>query len=338
MKILNLDRVLKSLYAPKYFNDSDIKTLMINKDNYLATVLLSRGSEKNKKIYETFDHDFSLYLNKIPQSLMKKNVGFIFNKKLIFIGAAKNSELVDVSRCFVSKDLKFAGTLLNSYALDIEIGTGNTPQIDECILASYMATLRAATIINKQTILKDTEFHKLVTSFLLLLFMKIFKKQINITSSVQRSLIHFIVIYLYMKQFLEMKHLKILHMIEKEFVDDLISKDDYEKIKDYGERLQPFTSFKDIFKIFNEFSIISDSSQKLMFQFIKIVDKNAFYAVIGSLDALVAALICSKYPTDLISKNFSVGLEFQNKLEEKMSKYIEKMQFDTSLVNNSEEK
>ena len=66
-----------------------------------------------------------------------------------------------------------------------------------------------------------------------------------------------------------------------------------------------------------------------MMSIIKYIDKNGFYAIIGSLDNLVAAIILSKYPTELISRGFAANYDIQDKIEKKISTYLDKLSYES---------
>lgn len=324
--MINFEKKLIKDYKPKFFNQSEIeKFLKTNEENILIVI----RDKKNKRVYETFDSDFSAYLEKLPSSIMKKQVGQIFNRKLVYIGTSKNKEYTIISRVLLSRNEKLAGVVLNSYALDISLSTGSTPQIDEAICATYYGLIRAAIIDSKQEIKKDIEFHKVVTSFIFLLYLKMFGRQLSVSSASQKYLLHLLCVYLYFRQFFEEKHNRVIYLIEKYFVGDLISKDEYEKFSNQVEKFSPYTSFKDIPRALNDLNLTSINQQQLMMLIIKYVDKVGFYSLIGSLDNLIASSIISKYPTELISRSFSANGDVQDKIEKIVDKYINKLSYES---------
>lgn len=228
MILKNIEKFLAREFKPKFFNQSDINNLMTSIEDQLVLVVRSKN---NQKSYNTFDEDFSAYLSKLPASTMKKQVQQIFNRQLVYFGPSKNRDFVINSRALVSKSEKLVGIVLNSHALDININTGSTPQIDEAIYATYYGVVRAAAVINKQEIKKDYELHKLVTSFIFLLMLRIFGKNLNVMSSSHKSLLHLLCVYIYFKQFFDERHAHIINLIEKKFVGDIIDKTDYENYK-----------------------------------------------------------------------------------------------------------
>ena len=326
MILKNIEKFLAREFKPKFFNQSDINNLMTNVEDQLVLVVRSKN---NQKSYNNFDEDFSAYLTKLPASIMKKQVQQIFNRQLVYFGPSKNRDYVINSRGLISKNEKLVGIVLNSYALDININTGSTPQIDEAIHSTYYGLIRSAAVINKQEIKKDIELHKLVTSFLFLLMLRIFGKNLNVMSSSQKVLLQLLCVYIYYRQFFDERHAHIIHLIEKKYVGDVISKDDYENYKVTVDKFAPYTSFKDLPRAINDFNLSNVNSQQLMMFIIKHIDKSGFYAVIGSFDYLVASIILSKYPTEIISKGFATNTEIQNRIEKIFDKYINKLSYES---------
>ncbi len=50
--------------------------------------------------------------------------------------------------------------------------------------------------------------------------------------------------------------------------------------------------------------------------------------MLGTLDQLIASIILAKYPTEIVSKGFTTNRELQNKIENKVDKYIKKISFE----------
>ena len=332
----NIAERLKNDFTPRLFNSNVIEDML--KTNEVKVIIVLRN-EENSKAYENFDNDFGLYLEKLPNSSMKKIVSFIFNKKLVFYGTAKNEDGTAISRCLISKNDKLAGIVLNSYALDISISKGDTPQIDECIYATYSGIIRAATILRKQEIRKDYELHKLISSYVYLLFLKILGKHITISQQ-QKEQLQLICAYLFYRQFLEEKHDGAIKKVQKAFVGDIIEKKNFDEYKDSLEKLIPFNSFKDFPRVVQELNIATITQQQTMMLIIKVVEKFGFYSLIGSLDGLLSVILLSKYPTDLVSRGLMVNNEIQDKIEKKMEKYINLLAFDDEFVflSNKKEK
>ena len=113
----------------------------------------------NKKIYETFDEQFKLFLYKLPKNNVKVIVEKMFNSKLIYFGYSRTEIKRIFARVVLDKN-KLVGIILNPSVLGIDIATGETDAIDSCIYASYYGALRAAMLIYKDDVAKNLPLHK----------------------------------------------------------------------------------------------------------------------------------------------------------------------------------
>ena len=326
-----IEKLLKK-FPPQNFTSNPIENVL--KENESKVILLLRN-EKNAESYNGFDTDFDQYLNKLPTSLMKKYVSNLFTNNLVFIGTAKNTDITTLSRVLITTDDKLAGVVLNAYALDIKLTKGETPQIDECIYATYAGIIRAACLTRKTEIRRDKDLHKSMTTFLFLLFLKMLGKQMTVAPQ-QKTLLHLVCIYLYYRHFLQEKHSTTIMNIERDYVGDLIQKDLYEQLKDKVDKLVSFDSMKDISRIIYDYHIAQLTPQQILMMLIKTVGQSGFYALIGSLDGLVAAAILSKYPTELISKNLLTSNDVHDTIETLVSKHIDKIVYASSIFEFKE--
>lgn len=269
---MNAQTLLKKLdsdYAPKFFNSSIIDEFLKNNEKKVVIVL---RIPENEKAYVNFDKDFSIYLGKLPNSPLKKAIGFLYNKKLIFYGTAKNTDGKTYSRVLISKNEKLAGVVLNAYALDISLRDGTTPSIDECIYASYFGLIRAAVIIHKQEVKRDKELLRYLTNVLSILILKILGKHITIDRR-EKSLIQLICIYLFYRQFLEEKHTSVVKTIHKKY-GDLFTADELKTYSSYLEKLKTFSNFKDIPQIIQLFGLADINPSQLMMILIRALGAN----------------------------------------------------------------
>ena len=319
----DLIKKLDGEYQPQFFNSSEIEDFLKSNENKVILVLRLK---ENENAYANFDKDFSAFLNKLPNSPLKTAVGSLVNKNLVFFGTAKNVDGTTYSRALISKNEKLAGIVLNSYALDISLKEGTTPSIDECIYSTYYGLIRAAVLIHKEDIKKDRELQKLISDFLFGLVMRVIGRNISITPQ-QKQFLQLIITYIFHKQFCEEKHARIIKILNKNYSDSF-DKETLEKYKQYIEKLDSFNSLKDLPKIVQNFNISDINPSQLTMNLIRSVGSQGFHVLLGSLDQLVASIILAKYPTEIVSKGFSANHDLQAKIESKISKYINKVNFE----------
>ena len=321
--VKDLLKKLNVEYTPKLFNSSEIETFLKENENKVILVL---RLDENKTAYDNFDKDFTAFLDKLPNSPLKTAVGTLINKQLVFFGTAKNVDGTTYSRALISKNEKLAGIVLNSYALDISLKDGRTPSIDECIYSTYYGIVRSAVLIHKEEIKKDRELQKNVSEFLTGLIMRVIGRSMTVDAN-QKRFIQLIVTYLFFKQFCEEKHAKIVKLISK-YYSDIFDKDSLERYSQHIEKLDSFSSIKDLPKIIQLFNLSEMNSSQLTMNLIRSVGSQGFHVLLGSLDQLIASIVLAKYPTEIVGKGFSTNRELQNKIENKIDKYIKKIKFE----------
>jgi len=326
---------LKS-FNPRFFNQSALEALLKNSENKI--ILTLRTDPNHVAAYKKFDETYSAYLSKIPQSTMKTYVSALFNKKLVFFGVSQNKEGNIFSRALITKTDKLAGIVVNAYAIDISLVTGETSSIDEAIHATYSGLVRSAAILNKVQIKKDYELHKYLTNYIYMFFLKLLGKHFSMTNNIQKSILHIICIYLFYKQFMEEKHSGAIKTIEKYYLDGKfgVNKEDYNQIKDRFEKIQSFDSFKEFPRVSEELNLTTLNTQQMTMFMIKTLDKAGFYSLCGSLDMFLMLPILSKYPTELISRNLLVNSHLQDQIENKLESYLKSVEFDDSFLRLSE--
>ncbi|MFW5799508.1 MAG: hypothetical protein ACOCV8_01735, partial [Spirochaetota bacterium] len=138
-------------YPPKYFSDTDINKLLLKGDKNL---ILLRKSKETLPIYNRLNEDIKLYLSKLPNSIAKKIVNDLYNRdKIYIVTSTSKTETGVISRAFM--DNKLMGIGLISNELDIDLKTGESSDIDECIYAAYQGMIRASCVLFQDKIKKD---------------------------------------------------------------------------------------------------------------------------------------------------------------------------------------
>ena len=264
--LLDTKEKVDSDLSPKVFNDEGKITDFLKTQEGHICYLFNRYEAR----YTTFDKDFADMLESSPNNMMKRHVGALFNQKLVFYGSTENNSGEVFSRVLITKTDKVAGVLNNSFALDIDLTTGHI-KTNDILYATYHGLLRAASIIFKQEVLKDTELHQYVTTFLYTLFLKLLGRSLSVESD-QKKLLHLIVIYLYHKQFLEQKHPTIIKKINRNYTE-LFSKEELDRFQIFLDKLISFDGFKDFSKIASSMNLSTYSSSQIMMYLLSLVGK-----------------------------------------------------------------
>ena len=220
---------------------------------------------------------------------------------------------------------KLSGVVLNTEKLNIDINKGETNNIDNCIYAVYYGLIRASILLNKRSIKSDKELHKLLTTYLFLMYLKVLGKN-NIYSKKQKILIHLVCIYIYYIYFFNEKHSYSLSIIKRDYMD-IIDKEIYNEFYKMIKDNKGYNSIKDIPKLLVDLKISFKDPKQVYMTMIKILTPMGFYTFIGPFDQFVSSMILCKYPTDLFSRNGVTNIKIHNSVEEKIERLIKKISY-----------
>ena len=315
----DVDKSFKSYF----FSDSDVNSILQDNEQ---KILIMFDDKKNAERYSAFREDFVLYLSKLPNSIMKQQVQNLYNRNLIFLGISKiKSDNVFV-RLLLMTDEKLAGVVLDTQQLNIDPESGKSETIDECVYASYFGLIRAAVLLNKESVQRDKDLHKLMTTYLYLLVVKAIGAG-KIYSEKHRNFIHILVIYIYYKNYLKQKHSSIISTIEREYEKVVGGKEILDEFLPSLENLEGYSTIKDLPKILIDTKIYGDPPNNLIVALIKILKPIGFYALLGSLDYFIGLVVISKYPVDFFSRESCISQKVQDGIEEIMDGYMNKVKY-----------
>lgn len=312
----NIDRI----FPPKFFNSTPINTFLQTKEQniYVIERINDDGTYKN------FDELFRIYLSKLPNSHAKKYVTTLFNKNMIYIGTSTNSKNDAIFSRILLQNNKLSGIVLDSSVLDIDVSTGNTTSIDDCIYASYFGLIRASMLANQQYVMKDTNLHKLLSNYVYLLTLKFLGQQVTHNPK-YKTLIHLAVVYIYYRHFLAQKHISAIATIKRDY-KDAFEKSYLDEFLPTLNDLSKYNTMRDLPKVLIDLKLSIDPPNRVMVKMLQLFENVGFYSFIGPFDRFVPMAILSQYPTDLFNKNVLTNDKVHRAVEEKVVKYIEKVQ------------
>lgn len=320
---------LNKSFQTNFFSDTDVNTILRTDEQKIF--ILKRSD--NPDIYDTFQQDFSNYLTKMPANIVKENIRNLLNKNLIFLGIAKIKPDNVIVRSLITTDDKLAGLALDSQQLGVDPTTGAADSIDECIYASYFGLIRSAVLINKSDIRQNKDLHKLLTTYLYLMFLKVIGSD-KLYSEKQKTLVHILSIYIYYKHYLKEKHSYILSILQRDY-DKFIGKESIEEFLPVLEKMQSYTSLKEFPKMLIDAKVITESPNAMIMSLLKMFKPMGFYSLIGPLDYFISLVIITKYPIEFVGDKAPSNEKIQNAVEEIMSKYIDKIKYDLTAVGKN---
>jgi hypothetical protein len=318
---------LNKKFQPMFFSDTDVNTILSLDEQ---KIFIIERDKEGLPIYDTFNQDFSKYLTKMPNNVVKETCRNLLNKNLIFLGIAKTKPDNVVVRSFITSDDKFAGVALDSQQLGVDPTTGSADSIDECIYATYFGLIRSVVSINKSEIRQNKDLHKLLSTYLYLLFLKVIGSD-KLYSEKQKAFVHILSIYIYYKHYLKERHSYIVTILRRDY-EKFVGKEFFEEFLPNLEKVQGYTSLKDFPKMLIDTKIINESPNVITMSLLKMLKPMGFYSLVGPLDYFIALVVITKYPVEFIGGKAPTNDKIQDAVEEIISKYIDKIKYDLTAV------
>ena len=318
---------LNKTFQPSFFSDTEVNKILSEDEQKIYVLFRDKD---NASIYDTFTSDFSQYLSKMPNNVVKTNCQSLLNKNLIYLGIAKIKPDNVVVRPLVTTDYKLTGMVLDSQQLGVDPTTGSSNSIDECVYATYFGLIRSAVLINKSALRQNKDLHKLLSTYLYLLFLKAIGSD-KLYSDKQKALVHMLSIYIYYKHYLKERHNYIISIIERDY-GKFIGKEYLEEFLPTLDKMANYTSVKDFPKMLTDAKVINESPNILTMSLLRMLKPMGFYCLIGPLDYFIPLVIITKYPVEFIGSKVPSNDKIQNAVEEIMVDYIDKIKYDLSIV------
>lgn len=313
-------------FPSRHFDNSPVSDVFTTGE---INILWYDKDDENRSMYSAFNENFKLFLTKMQTGYVKKYVEFVFNKDLVFVGISKIKNPV-FSRLLTTETNKVAGIVLDGDDLDINFRTGETPNIDDCIYATYYSLIRSAVILNKDVVSRDKELHKNLAIYLNQIFLRSLGKG-TIYNDKQKNAILIACIYIYHRHYLQQRHLAALSLLKRNY-KNIVDKNTLDQIYPALESTSKYSSISDIPKILIDLKIISTNPNIITMNLLKNLGTAGFYDLIGSLDVFIGFVVLSRYPTGLFPRTAIVSDKLHKNVEEIMVKYLNKVEYDTKAI------
>lgn len=321
---------LNKRFQPQSFNKSPADNILITPEKKISVVY---HRPENKHSYENFNDQFGLFLSKLPNNNVKRYVHNLYNKKIIFMGDVQGNDNNEIFARVLLTNNKLSGVVLNKDNLDIDLHTGDTNRIDDCIYATYFGLIRAAILTNSSKIRSDKDLHKLLTTYLYLMFIKIIGKN-SIFSKKQKDILHLVCIYIYHICFFNEKHTYVLSIIKRDY-KDVTNKEIFDEFFEMINDNKGYSNIKDIPKLLIDLKLYFKDPKQSYMTMIQMLKPIGFYTFVGPLDQFIASMILTKYPTDLFSRNGVTNQKIHDSVEDIICKYISKLSYEIKGIPSS---
>lgn len=306
----------------KSFAKSDIDNILLS--SRTSIIYFEKNDPKFKALYERFNQDFSLYLNKLPNTPAKKYVTEVFNRDLVYLGINQLAR----SEGFFVKVMDFGDSLsaivLDIKDLEIDIKTGETKNIDDCIYAAYYGFLKATVIANKNGIRGDKKLLEMLAQYLYLIVISTLDSKSSFNTQKQKFFVKIICYYAFYRYFIKESFSLTVKRLEAIFSDN---SEEFQEFKPKFKDIEKYESVKDIPKMLIDTRISIVDPNTFIISLIKKFKQHGFYCILGPLDLFVSFVITCKYPFALFTENSSLNSDLQNKIEEAMIPYMKKVKF-----------
>jgi hypothetical protein len=324
--MLDMNRESKQ-FPPKSFSDSPVQDVF-NKGEFNIAWL--KKVEENKHIYDTFNESFKLMLSKLPANHAKKFVDFVFKKGLVFVGYSITKSPIVFNRLLLTSTNKVSGIVLDSTDLDINLRTGETHRVDDCIYSIYYGLLRAAVIVGDGKLRQDVELNKNLAIYVNQVVLRTLGKG-AVYSTEQKDIIFGACAYLYHRHYLSQKHPMALVKVKSNY-KDIINKANIDKIIELLDKTSKYSTMKDISNLLVDLKIVTGNPNKVMLSLLKQLGPTGFYCFVGSLDFFLAAVVLAKYPTGLFPKSMMVSDKLHTTVENISANYLKKVEYDVTAI------
>lgn len=302
--------------------NSSLKEILITQPSDFMFVYRNQGGVVDEA-YKKFDQDFSTYLSKLPNNSVKKYVSELFNRNLIVFGNA-SSKAANIN--FVRTDIqgdKLKAVALDIRDFDIDIKTGETRNIDECIYASYFGFLRFAVVANRTSIKNDRKLQELLAQYFYQIMISIIESG-KIDTPKQKFFFKIIAYYAFYRHFIRETSASTIRILRDIFDE---GKELFNEFLPRFKDIDKYDSVKDFAKMLIDTKVITIDPNVFSINLLKKYKQYGFYCIYGTLDMFVAFIVASKYPFEFLGEMPTVNSNIQKDIEEIMIGYMRKVNF-----------
>ncbi|MEO5350434.1 MAG: hypothetical protein H7836_12410 [Magnetococcus sp. YQC-3] len=291
-------------------------------------IILTRNIQQ-EKVYNNFDNDFNIYLSKLPDSAAKKTIEKLSVNKLIFLGTNSKKDGCLGSPLLSSSNDAIGGVVLDAADFDIELSTGNTSNIDQCVYAAYFNYIRGVVLLKRKEVKQNIELHNLMIEYL----KNIIKKSISAPTLNEKQELVFeaLVRLFYYEYFLFYD----FGMAMDLFVMKAVPKEYQKEIEKTLRTLETsrYGRFRDIFKALYDLKIVIDNPNNMLSACLTKLGLSQFLYVTTNIDFVIASAILSLYPGADFVDNLLINRKLQESIEDIIVKYSNTTGLNLDLVS-----
>ena len=299
------------------FKIADTDETIVTEHDKLFLIL--HRDENSAAIYNSFDSQLNIYLNKLT-GINKDIVKQLMDRKVVCIGTnPKKTANTLATLAYHSNKLMYI--VLDSSALDIDLLDGTLGNIEETINAIYYQFIRFIALTNKPLKLND-KLNELVIKYYTFLLLKFLK--LSNLSDKSLELVKYITGVMYYKCFLNLNVTlaseKTLRILDPKYISEFESSIDLNLIEKYKD-------IKDILKLLIDFKILTATPNELTYNLLMGLKTSSFLSITVSYDLLISGIITGLYSQDFY-KHLFINKQIQTQVEDIVSQYYNNVKYE----------
>jgi len=285
------------------------------------------SEESNKKLYTTFNSDFSIFLVKIPSSPLKKWATVAYDKKAVLLGHQTTGQRIGLVNKISLNHGKVTGIILDADNIGLNTADDNpsVSDIDKAVYSTYHGMIRAAVNLSFFKIRRDPKIRDSLIEW----YHTMLLRAMNLPTMDELHMAHFDFAIAYtLVKFSLLENHRISWSTASEYIKSKYPKDADNAISDISlseEAFKVTKDFKDITKLFKILDVTVDDNMKQIQQILKKIGTAGFITVVGPIDYAIAGIIISMY-----FKEYSpllMNARLQTTLESAIEPYLGSLKF-----------
>ena len=277
------------------------------------TSIIDRTNGINKEIYNNFDNNFELYVSKLSSSLCKEKAYYLIQNKRILLSKTLDVGKNGVIGTIIIYNDSLYSVLLDIFDLNINVRTGDTNNIDECVYAAYFQYIRAVVIINFDIIKQDIELINNMVYLIQLILLRTIDMSYNLMDN-QKDILEVVIRYFINRFYFGHKHPESVNFA---FINN---KNYIYELKSTVELFKKYDKFADILKALIDVKLIKKRLSVVILKCINMFGITGYYCLTTSIDYILAGLVCAKYPTRFLTR-FNTDMKSHILLEKLLARY-----------------
>jgi len=288
-------------------------------------------TEEYRSCYQRLDAELCRGLSILKTGPLKELISPVLRNQQYYLHLpVKRDDNVSV-RVFFSESNKIVALSLNALLLDIDPDSGRVKFVEDCLYALYLGLIRAVLETNREDLLADMEFHKLLAGYLGETIKEVLRKGDLYINGKKEKLLCWACNYYYAISFLR---------LTPEGAACWIPDSGSEEEASRGCGIDP-SRFQQISPgprklsgMLNSLGITPEPDW-LWHRLLNAMDKESLYALDGALDHFMGLCVISSYPTTLFDGLLHSNQKVGRQVESILLPYLKNIRYSSGNQPNA---